>query len=131
MPSPERIKYVVQNTLGCSCPEETFPSIDLHRNVRLNSFIVLDSAITVGNRLLVHITEAGTAGCIEEHLPILVNTGEKERDDKGLNRFRLALVADEPREVRQTAVRLFEKLCGTDEKVHLQVIDRSDTPFNT
>jgi hypothetical protein len=130
MPSTEQIKHFVQNTLGCSCPEEVFQSIDIHRNVRLNSFIVLDSAIIIGNRLLVHIAEAGTVGCIEEHLPTLVNAGKKERDEKGLNRFRLVLVADEPREVRQTAGKLFDELRGTDEKVHLHVIDRSDTLFN-
>ncbi len=129
MPSPEQIKRFVQNTLGCSCPEVVFQSIDIQRNVRLNSFIVLDSAIIIGNRLLVHIAEAGTAGCIAEHLPILVNAGKKERDEKGLNRFRLVLVADEPDEVRQAAGRQFEELRGNDEKVHVHVISRKDFPL--
>jgi hypothetical protein len=111
MLSPERIRHFVQNTLGCSCPEEVFRSIDIHRNVRVNSFIVLDSTIIIGNRLLVHIAEAGTAGCIEEHLPILVNAGKKERDEKGLNRFRLVLVSDTPDEERRCAERLFKELC--------------------
>jgi hypothetical protein len=78
----ERIKRFVQNTLGCNCPEEVFPSIDIHRNGRLNSFFDLDSAIIIGNRLLVHIADAGTAGCIEEHLSISVNAGKKERAKK-------------------------------------------------
>jgi hypothetical protein len=124
MSSPEQIKHFVQNTLGCSCPEVVFQSFDIRRNVRLNSFIVLDSAIIIGNRLLVHISEAGTAGCIAEHLPILVSAGKKERDEKGLNRFRLVLVADEPEEVRQIAERQFEELRGSDEKIHLHVINR-------
>ncbi len=94
-----------------------------------NSFIVLDSAIIIGNRLLVYVAEAGTAGCIEEHLPVLVEEGKKERDKKRLNRFRLVLVADEPDEVRQTAEGQFEELRGGDEKVHLHVIKKNDLFF--
>jgi hypothetical protein len=128
---PERIKYFVQDTLGCGCPEEVFRSIDVRRDVRLNSFITLDSSIIVGNRLLVYIADAGSAGCVEEHLPVLVAAGIKERDEKGLNRFRLVLVTEDPEVVRRFAERQFEELQGNDEKVHLHVISRSAIPFNT
>lgn len=129
MLSPEHIKHFVQNTLGCGCPEDVFKSIDVRRNVRLNSFIVLDSAIIIGNRLLVYIVEAGSPGCVEEHLPVLVARGRKERDEKGLNRFRLVLVADNSDAVRNIAGRIFDELRGTDEKVHLHVIKKSEIPF--
>jgi hypothetical protein len=129
MPSPEQIKHFVRNTLGCVCPEEVFRSIDIRRSVRLNSFIVLDGAIVIGNRLLIYIAEAGSAGCIEEHVPVLVTRGRKERDEKGLNRFRLVLVSDRPDEVRRTAERQFEELRGNDEKVHLHVIKKNDLLF--
>lgn len=129
MLSPEHIEHFVRNTLGCGCPEDVFQSIEVRRNVRFNSFIVLDGAIVIGNRLLVYITEAGSTGCIEEHLPVLVTTGIKERDEKGLNRFRLVLVSDWPDEVRQAAERQFEELRGTDGKVHLHVIKRSQLLF--
>jgi hypothetical protein len=126
MLSPEHIKQFVQKTLGCGCPEEVFKSINVRQNVRINNFIVLDSAIIIGNRLLIYIADAGSAGCIEEHLPVLVAEGRKERDEKSLNRFRLVLVTDEPDEVRHAAERQFEELRGTDEKVHLHVIKKSD-----
>jgi len=128
---PERIKHFVQHTLGCGCPDEVFHSIDVRRSVRLNSFIVLDSVLTIGSRLLVYIAEAGSAGCIEEHLPVLVAAGIKERDEKGLNRFRLVLASDMPDEVRQAAERQFTELRGTDEKVHLHVIGNKEIPFIT
>jgi hypothetical protein len=126
----ERIKLFVQHTLGCGCPEEVFLSIDVRERIALNSFIVLDSALIIGNRLLIYIAEAGTARCIEEHLPVLVKSGRVERDEKRLNRFRLVLVTDEPEAIRQAGGKLFEELRGTDEKVHLHVIGRSDTLFN-
>jgi hypothetical protein len=126
---PERIKHFIQHALGCSCPEEVFQSIDVRSNLRLSSFITLDSAIIIGNRLLVSIAEGGSAGCIEEHLPALVAAGRKERDEKGLNRFRLVLVFDDPEKVRPGVERQFEELRGSDEKVHLHVISRKDFPL--
>jgi hypothetical protein len=125
----DRIKHFVQHTLGCSCPEEVFRSIEVRRNVRLNSFITLDSAIIIGNRLLVYIAVAGSTGCIEEHLPALVAVGMKERHEKKLNRFRLVLVVDDPEEVRWIAERQFEELRGGDEKIHLHVIKKNDLFF--
>lgn len=101
----DEIKHFVQETLGCGCPEEVFRSIECRWNVRLNSFITLQGAIVVGNRLLIYITEAGSAGCIEEHLPVLLAAGRKERDERGLNRFRLVIVADDPAEVRRSRER--------------------------
>ncbi|NTV53835.1 MAG: hypothetical protein HGA73_00050 [Syntrophaceae bacterium] len=126
---PDRIKHFVQVTLGCTCPEEVFRTVDVRRNVPLNSFIALDCVLIVGNRLLIYIADAGTEGCVEEHLPILVRRGKEERDGKVLKRFRLVLVADEPREIRQSADRLFEELRGGDEKVHLHVIKKNDLFF--
>jgi len=129
MLSPEHIKHFVQNTLGCGCPEEVFRSIELRCNVRLSSFITLDHAIVIGNKLLVYIAKAGSAGCIEEHLPVLVAGGKKERDEKGLNRFRLVLISDRPDTVRQAAERQFDELRGNDEKVHLHVIKKNQLLF--
>lgn len=128
---PDRIKHFVQVTLGCTCPEEVFRTVDVRMNVQLNSFIALDCVLIVGNRLLIYIADAGTEGCVEEHLPILVSRGKEERDEKGLNRFRLVLVADEPDEVRRFTERPFEELRGSDEKVHLHVINRKAMPFVT
>ena len=129
MLSLEHIKLFVQNTLGCGCPEDVFRSIEVRQNVRIHSFLVLESAIIIGNRLLIYIAQAGSAGCIEEHLPVLVAMGRKERDKKGLNRFRLVLVSDLPDEVRHAAERQFDELRGMDEKVHLHVIKKSQLSF--
>ncbi len=129
MASTEQIKRFVQDTLGCGCPEEVFRSIQCRWNVRLNSFITLRAAIIIGNRLLIYIAEAGSAGCIEEHLPVLVAMGRRERDEKGLNRFRLVLTAEDPVEIQGVTEKMFEKLRGNDEKLHLHAIRKSDMPF--
>ncbi len=131
MLSAERIRRFIRHTLGCVCPDEVFRSVDVQRHVRLNSFIVLDSALIIGNRLLIYIAEARTEACVEEHLPVLFRAGKDERDTKGLNRFRLVLVSDRPDAVRRTAGELFEELRGNDEKAHLHVVHRSEMPFTT
>lgn len=123
------IKIFVQDTLDCGCPEEVFRSIDVRRNVRLNSFIVLDAVIVIGNRLLIYIAEAGSEACVEEHLPVLTAAGRNERDENGFNRFRLVLVADDPAGVQRTAGKMFEELRGMDEKMHLHVIRKKDLNF--
>ncbi|MHB8843925.1 MAG: hypothetical protein ACYC7L_04180 [Nitrospirota bacterium] len=130
MPTPDRIKHFVRKTLGCSCPDDVFASIEVRGNVRLNSFITLEAVISIGHRLIVYVAGAGSAGCIEEHLPVLVGAGKKERDEKGLNRFRLVLVAADPEGLQNAAERQFEELRGSDEKVHLHVISKAN-PFFT
>jgi hypothetical protein len=125
------IKRFVQETLGCGCPEEVFRSIKCRLQFRLNSFIVLNASIVIGNRLLIYIAEGGSAGCIEEHLPVLVAEGRKERDKKGLNRFRLVIAADDPEKVTRVVGKIFEELREKDDKLHLHVITRKDSPFAT
>jgi hypothetical protein len=130
MTNANLIKRFVRETLGCGCPEEVFRTIDVRRNVRLNSFIVLHAEIIIGRRLLIYIiSESGSPGCLEEHLPVLVAAGRKERDEKGLNRFRLVIVADDTAKVQGAAGKMFDDLCGTDEKLHLHVIRKNDLPF--
>jgi hypothetical protein len=58
-----QIKRFVQETLGCGCPEEVFRSIQYRWNAKLNNFVTIQSAMIIGNRLLIYVTEAGNAGC--------------------------------------------------------------------
>ena len=129
MPDPLAIERFVRETLGCACPDEVFRSIDVRTKARLNSCLSLHAAVTIGNRLLVYVADAGTAGCVEEHLPVLTAAGKKERDERGLNRFRLVLVADRPEEVRLAAEQRFAEIRGTDEKLHLHIISRKENIF--
>ncbi len=124
------IRVFVRTALGCSCPDEVFRSIEDRPARRINSFITLQRSFVIGNRLLIYVLGAGSAGCLEEHLPVVLAAGRKERDERGLNRFRLVVVADEPEKVRRTAERLFGELHGGDEKVHLHVISATEMPFD-
>ena len=121
------IKRFVQDTLGCACPEEVFRSIDCERNVPLGGGVILNSTITIGNRLLIHIVDENQA-FVEKHLAFLVSAGRKERDSRGLSRFRLVVVLDGSSGSGDAIKRIFDGLQVRDENIHLHCI-RSDDKF--
>lgn len=117
------IKAFVQETLGCGCPEEVFRSIDIRRHVRLNERVLLSRSITIGNRLLIYVIGPEVPVGVREFLGFIVSAGKKERDSRGLNRFRLVVVTDDASE-KQSLLRGFEELQDKDEKIHLHVITK-------
>lgn len=126
MTDNDKIKSFVQNTLGCGCPEEVFRSIICKHNVLLGNDVVLNSAITIGDRLLIYIMEAPSHEFMEEKLALLVSSGKNERDSKGLNRLRLVIAADESLD-RKIVQSQFDGLAGKDDKIHLHFIGKENT----
>jgi uncharacterized protein with von Willebrand factor type A (vWA) domain len=57
----------------------------------------------------------------------LVDSGERERNNKDFNRLRLVLVSDNPDIVKDDVYKSFERL-QKDEKIHLHIISVSDFP---
>jgi hypothetical protein len=122
MQAYSEIKRFVQETLGCSCPEEVFNKIDYQKA----SDAISGSKVNVGDRLLIYIInmdgKSNTQGIINSAL----ERGVEERDNKGLNRFRLVFVASQPDVLRSSAELAFESSGYTDEKTHLHVVNESD-----
>ncbi len=90
----DSIKFFIQKTLGCECPEEVFRSIDCQPRVRLQNDVVIDCVLIVGRRLLVYVVDDGDGSLDEKRLALYLAEGTKERDSKGLNRFRLVIATD-------------------------------------
>ncbi|HSA77502.1 MAG TPA: hypothetical protein VLG72_01410 [Nitrospirota bacterium] len=125
MADKEKIKRFVQEALGCGCPEEVFRSIDCKRDVELGGGMILHSIITIGNRLLVYVVH-DNQDFVEKHLAFLVSVGKKERDSRGLNRFRLVIVMDGFSGNGDAIRRTFGELREKDENIHLHVISSND-----
>jgi hypothetical protein len=121
MTDKEKIKRFVRDALGCGCPEEVFRSIDCKRDVELGGGVMLRSIITIGNRLLIYVVY-DNQDFVEKHLARLVSAGKKERDSRGLNRFRLVIVADRIPGNDDAIRRTFSELQEKDENIHLHVI---------
>jgi hypothetical protein len=125
MADKEKIKRFVQEALGCGCPEEVFRSIDCKRHADLGGGVILHSIITIGNRLLVYVVY-DDQDFVVKHLAFLISAGKKERDSRGLNRFRLVIVMDGFPGNGDVIRRTFDELREKDENIHLHVISSSD-----
>ena len=126
MTNNEKIKLFVIQTLGCACPEEVFQYIDCQHNIKLNDDILLHNKINIGNRLLIYVVEMNSPDLIKRKLPILIQTGKKERDSSGFNRFRLAIVTDKVDQIKHIADSVFKNLKDKDEKIHLHIIHKKE-----
>ena len=118
----QEIKRFVQETLGCSCPEEVFNQIDYQKESDEN----LGRKINVGDRLLIYIITMDGKSNIQGVINSALVRGVEERERKGFNRFRLVLVVSRPDELRSSAERVFDRSSYTDEKIHLHIVNESD-----
>jgi len=121
------IKEFVQTALGCNCPEEVFKRIVCEEEYRIDSEHTISHRINIGDRLLIYVSALDPTSDYETWLPRLVDHGEKERDDKDFNRFRLVLVCEKPDRVKDSAYASFGRL-GKDKKIHLHIINKNDFP---
>jgi hypothetical protein len=116
------IKHFVQETLGCSCPEEVFNQIDYQKECDEIS----GRKINVGERLLIYIITMDGKSNIQGVISSALEQGVEERDEKGLNRFRMVLVSSCPDELRSSAEHAFDSSGYADEKTHLHIVNESD-----
>jgi len=89
----ERFRAVslVRGLLGCTCPEEIFDHYQVRQQV-IGSFPAVE--LIMGERLLVWIIDCRRIVDPGHTLAHLLKGGLKERDRRGLNRFRLVVVGD-------------------------------------
>jgi hypothetical protein len=116
------IKHFIQETLGCSCPEEVFRKIDYQKACK----DISGSKVNVGDRLLVYIITLDDKPDKQEVIRSALQRGIEERDNKGLNRFRLVLVTSRPDELHRLAEQAFDDSGYASEKTHLHVVNESD-----
>ena len=121
----EAIKAFTRDILGCDCPEEVFGKIVCEDDVKIDSGLTISHKINIGGRLLIYVSVPDWTSELSSELVKLVDSGEKERNDKGFNRFRLVLVSENPDLIKDDAQKLFEQL-EKDEKIHLHIVNRSD-----
>ena len=125
----DSIIQFVKQTLGCQCPDEVFSHIECEQDIQLDSNIVLNVRINVGNRLLIYIVKASDARFIKVNLSSMIKAGKKERDKQGFNRFRLVLAVDDTDSLHPDMDKLFDELKADDDKVHLHLIKKKEILF--
>ena len=116
------IKRFVQETLGCTCPEEVFNKIDYQKECD----DISGRKIYVGERLLIYIITMDGKPNIQGVISSSLEQGVEERDEKGFTRFRLVLESSHPDELRVLAEHAFDSSGCADEKTHLHVVNGSE-----
>jgi hypothetical protein len=88
----ESIKVFTRDILGCDCPEEVFNKIICEDDVKIDSELAISHKINIGDKLLIYILVLNQTNKLGSELPKLIDAGEKERNDRGFNRFRLVFI---------------------------------------
>lgn len=122
---PKQVKSFVQNTLGCTCPEAVFKNQEFDSGITINN-IKNCKKLCVGERLLVYLIDIEPITDLPSSMLSLVNEGRRERDSRGLNRFRLVLGANDVDTVRKEAKTAFESIDDLDNRLHLHVISKHE-----
>ena len=124
MPSPNNpslMKSFVQNILGCTCPDSIFDQQEFDSGITINN-IKNCKKLCVGERLLIYLINAESVSDLPSSITSLVSEGRRERDSRGLNRFRLVLGAKDVDLISKEAKTIFEGFNDLDGKVHLHVV---------
>ena len=124
MKSKHPIKKFVQNVLGCKCPDKVFEQIE--DRYLLPSSSTHSRSITIGGRLLIYVWEVDGQGDLQEGLHAMLEAGQKERDARGLNRFRAVLSVETPHTVTSRANKYFSLFEGRDDRMHIDVVPMGD-----
>ncbi len=107
--------FLVRNILGCTCPDEIFEHYQVQHNV---SEAIPMVQLIMGNRLLIWIVDAARVVEPGQMLLRLLEQGLTERENRGLNRFRL-VVAGASLSWEKEWAHLAE---GLSPKIHLHIL---------
>jgi len=117
------IKNFVRNTLGCTCPDKVFEQIENRRTPL--SFSPHSRSMIIGGRLLIYIWLVEDKGMLGKNIPAMLAAGRKERDERGLNRFRAVLAVDSVNQYDADAAnRFFTEFVHKDDRMHLHIVSK-------
>lgn len=115
------VRDLVRTVLQCGCPDNVFD------DVRIGCPTLFDThgagggfELLVGRRLLVTVVPFSDLDHPDMEIPAILATGQKIRDEQGLNRFRLVIVGILSAGVRK---RLEALSASLGERLHLHLLD--------
>ncbi len=109
------IKNLVQQVLGCKCPEKVFDDMQWEEKGEILE-------INISNKLLVNIFLNPLDKLNKKHIIDVLKVGQKKRDYKNFNRFRLVIPAEEVKENQKKYTSILHRLFPDDDKIHLHIL---------
>lgn len=110
------IKNFIQHTLGCQCPEEMFEDIQWEGKDQILE-------ITISHQLLINIFLKPLKKLNKKHIIDVLKVGQKKRDYKKFNRFRLVISSYRVEEMQKKYNSIIKKIFPQDNKIHLHIIE--------
>lgn len=120
--SSSAVRRFVRGTLGCSCPDEVFETIDVVKSPPWFEGLPGDYLLAIGNRLLVLVISTRRWEDVLQDLEELFLRGRELRDTEGFNRFRLVVATPDVEAARPVLMAQFDSLSHLDKRLHLHVI---------
>ncbi|KPK36093.1 MAG: hypothetical protein AMK70_03610 [Nitrospira bacterium SG8_35_1] len=107
--------------MGCTCPDKIFEQIEDKQVASFSS--PHTRSLTIGGRLLIFIWHVKDRESFKSGLLAMLAAGKKERDERGLNRFRAVLaIAVTPHDIETEAQSYFKQYAGDDNRMHIHVV---------
>ncbi len=117
----ENIKRFVQRDLGCSCTDDVFDHIEMISDPDFN-LPDKSKTLIIGSRLLLTVWMTEDLDGVGPRLSDLMLAGQCMRDKLNLNRFRLIIATDNPRETCDILRPYLGTLPNTDDRTHLHMV---------
>jgi hypothetical protein len=124
----KELKNFVRDVLGCGCPDEILENINVKKGISGGSARFEDVLIDVGGRLLVLVFYMEDIRGAMENLEDMLHQGKKARDQDGYNRLRIVISTHRVSAVKENLLPVFERFRGSDEKLHLHILNECDIP---
>jgi len=117
---PASIKKFVRHVLGCTCPDRVFERIEDREVESTDS--PHTRTITVGGRLLIYIWRVDASDDLKQGISSMLAAGKKERDARGLNRFRAVLAVENPQTIQLQVEFCFSQFKDSDDRMHIHIV---------
>lgn len=118
----------IRTVLGCGCPDEVLSDLKLSEPLDAFSGMPVDFLVNAGGRLLVALCICHRQTALEQQLSRCFETGRRMRDEEGFNRFRFVAAVNDPERSAPSLQDRFDSLQGSDDRLHLHIVDPSALP---
>lgn len=111
------LRAFVRDTLGCTCPESVFDSVE--RRTLPDGAGGAVTRLVIGGRLLIYVATGKPEAA---RLTSLAEAGQRDRDVNGLNRFRLVVGLPTRQAEDASLEAAFRGAVRDDPKAHLHCV---------
>jgi len=123
----QEIERFVRGALGCRCPEGVFRQVELESATEPGGTGLM-TRLVIGHKLLIYVAVLATPSQMARQLTALARRGRRERDERGLNRFRLVLVSYGGAATEAGVREALDAMLEGDDRAQVHVVPRSALP---